>query len=120
MICEALRIVLQCLESHANRYGRYIVPLLSLSADFYVRLVVRVLSGKAKVKETFTKVSIVYQCVGCETVTLHPMGRIITNKKSIKHQVSQGPPVAQSCVHCGHRHIIGGPIWSAPIHNRTS
>lgn len=114
----ALRIVLQCLESHANRYGRYIVPLLSLSADFYVRVVVQVFTSKAKVKETFTKVSWVYQCVGCETVTLQPLGRIIVNKKSVKHQVSQGPPVAQSCTHCGHRHIVGGPIWSAPIHDR--
>ena len=47
---------MQCLESHANRYSRYIVPLLSLSADFYVRVVVRVFSSKAKVQESFTKV----------------------------------------------------------------
>ncbi|XP_045107063.1 probable tRNA (guanine(26)-N(2))-dimethyltransferase isoform X2 [Portunus trituberculatus] len=114
----ALRIVLQCLESHANRYSRYIVPLLSLSADFYVRVVVRVFSSKAKVQESFTKVSWVYQCVGCETVTMQPLGRILTNKKSIKHQVSQGPPVAESCSHCGHRHVVGGPVWSAPIHDR--
>lgn len=115
----ALRIVLQCLESHANRYGRYIVPLLSLSADFYVRVVVRVFTSKAKVKETFTKVSHVYQCVGCETMTLHPLGRILVSGKSIKHQVSQGPPVAESCAHCGHRHVVGGPVWSAPIHDRA-
>lgn len=114
----ALRIVLQCIESHANRYSRYIVPLLSLSADFYVRVVVRVFSSKAKVQETFTKVSWVYQCVGCETVTLQPLGRILTNKKSIKHQVSHGPPVGESCSHCGHRHVVGGPVWSAPIHDR--
>ncbi|XP_063884273.1 tRNA (guanine(26)-N(2))-dimethyltransferase-like isoform X2 [Scylla paramamosain] len=114
----ALRIVLQSLESHANRYSRYIVPLLSLSADFYVRVVVRVFTSKAKVQETFTKVSWVYQCVGCETVTLQPLGRILINKKSIKRQVSHGPPVAESCSHCGHRHVVGGPIWSAPIHDR--
>ena len=35
------RILLQCLESHANRYGRYIQPLLSLSIDFYCRVFVR-------------------------------------------------------------------------------
>lgn len=54
---------MQCLESHANRYGRYIVPLLSLSADFYVRVVVRVFTSKAKVKETFTKVGCVVEGV---------------------------------------------------------
>ena len=36
------RILLQCLEAHATRYGRYIQPLLSLSIDFYARVFVRV------------------------------------------------------------------------------
>lgn len=51
-IFQALRIVLQCVESHANRYGRYIVPLLSISADFYVRVFVRIFSGPAMCKRT--------------------------------------------------------------------
>ena len=53
---QALRIVLKSVESHANRYGRYIVPLLSVSADFYVRLAVRVFTSPLKVKESFAKV----------------------------------------------------------------
>jgi len=52
LIFQALRIVLQCVESHANRYGRYIVPLLSISADFYVRVFVRIFSGPAMCKRT--------------------------------------------------------------------
>ena len=36
-----VRIILQCIESHANRYSRYIVPLISLSIDFYFRVFVR-------------------------------------------------------------------------------
>merc|ERR1712209_336292 len=32
----ALRILLQSIESAANRYNRYIVPWVSLSIDFYV------------------------------------------------------------------------------------
>lgn len=48
----ALRILLQCIESHANRYGRYIEPLLSISADFYIRVFVRVHNGAAKCKFT--------------------------------------------------------------------
>ncbi|KAK3876141.1 hypothetical protein Pcinc_019049 [Petrolisthes cinctipes] len=114
----ALRIVLQCLESHANRYGRYIVPLLSLSADFYVRVVVRVHSSKLKCKESFTKVSWVYQCVGCETTSLLPLGRINVNGRSIKYQLSTSPPAVDSCTHCGHRYQMAGPIWSDPIHDR--
>ena len=52
LIFQALRIVLQCVESHANRYGRYVVPLLSVSADFYVRVFVRIFSGPAVCKRT--------------------------------------------------------------------
>lgn len=48
----AVRILLQCIESHANRYGKYIVPLLSLSADFYIRVFVRVYPGAYKCKFT--------------------------------------------------------------------
>ena len=38
----ALRIVLASIEQHAARYKRHIVPVLSLSIDFYVRVFVRV------------------------------------------------------------------------------
>jgi tRNA (guanine26-N2/guanine27-N2)-dimethyltransferase len=41
----ALRIALGTLERTANRYGRYIVPLVSLSIDFYIRVFVRVFTG---------------------------------------------------------------------------
>lgn len=30
------------MQSHANRYKRHIVPVLSLSVDFYVRVFVRI------------------------------------------------------------------------------
>ncbi|KOB74411.1 tRNA (Guanine-N2-)-methyltransferase [Operophtera brumata] len=58
----ALRILLQCIESNANRYGRYIEPVLSISADFYIRVFVKV------------KLSMVYQCTGCGTMTLQQLG----------------------------------------------
>ncbi|PNJ13393.1 TRMT1 isoform 16, partial [Pongo abelii] len=46
----ALRIVLHSLDLRANCYQRFVVPLLSISADFYVRVFVRVFTGQAKVK----------------------------------------------------------------------
>lgn len=49
---QALRIVLHSLDLHANCYQRYIVPLLSISADFYVRVFVRIFTGQAKVKSS--------------------------------------------------------------------
>lgn len=50
----ALRILLRCIEGHANRYGRYIKPLLSLSVDFYARVFVRVYTGQFQCKESST------------------------------------------------------------------
>ena len=72
----AVRILLQCLEAHANRYGRYTRPLLSLSIDFYVRVFVRVYSGQAACKASTSKLGHVYQCTGCESFALHPLGKI--------------------------------------------
>ena len=34
----AVRILLACLEAHANRHKRYIKPLLAVHMDFYVRV----------------------------------------------------------------------------------
>lgn len=47
---QALRIVLHSLDLRANCYQRFVVPLLSISADFYIRVFVRVFTGQAKVK----------------------------------------------------------------------
>jgi tRNA (guanine26-N2/guanine27-N2)-dimethyltransferase len=51
---QALRLVLSMISTSAARYGRYIQPVLSLSIDFYVRVFVRVHTGQATVKHTFT------------------------------------------------------------------
>ncbi|KAH7944052.1 hypothetical protein HPB52_015014 [Rhipicephalus sanguineus] len=85
----ALRIILQSIESHANRYGRYTVPLLAISVDFYVRVFVRVYTGPAIVKRS----------------------------TSFKFSPALGPPVGLTCSHCGHKHHIGGPVWINPMHD---
>ncbi|XP_066259855.1 tRNA (guanine(26)-N(2))-dimethyltransferase [Euwallacea similis] len=116
----ALRILLQCIEAHANRYGRYIVPILSLSADFYIRVFVRIYTGAHKCKYTTSKLSHVYHCTGCDSFVLHPLGIIKQNEKNeklVKFSVPTGPPVSNRCDHCGSSYHIGGPIWSAPLHS---
>ncbi|KAH9365125.1 hypothetical protein HPB48_014072 [Haemaphysalis longicornis] len=113
----ALRIVLQSIESHANRYGRYTIPLLALSVDFYVRVFVRVYTGPAIVKRSTSKLGMVYQCSGCETFTLQPLGRCAEKGNSFKFTPALGPPVGLNCTHCGHKHHIGGPMWIDPLHN---
>ncbi|KAL4709468.1 hypothetical protein ACJJTC_012805 [Scirpophaga incertulas] len=120
----ALRILLQCIEQHANRYSRYIEPLLSISADFYIRVFVKVYSGAKQCKQTTSKLSMVYQCVGCDVKTLQPLGGFKPNPtdknpNEIKAFLPSGPPVGTHCAHCNHPHKLGGPIWSAPIHSQS-
>lgn len=47
----ALRLVLNTLQTSAGRYRRYIVPLMSCSIDFYLRVFVRVFTSPAEVKK---------------------------------------------------------------------
>lgn len=55
-------------------------------------------------------------------MTLHPLG--VTHQygekpNQLKFTLPRGPPVGAECEHCGHRYHIGGPIWSAPLHDKT-
>ncbi|XP_068150469.1 tRNA (guanine(26)-N(2))-dimethyltransferase [Drosophila tropicalis] len=118
----ALRILLHCIEGHANRHGKYIEPLLSVSVDFYIRIFLRVRVGQAQCKLSMSKQSWLFQCTGCESFALQPLG--ITkpnptkgNPQQLKFGIPTGPQVNSQCSNCGHRHHMGGPIWSAPIHN---
>ncbi|CAM6032724.1 unnamed protein product [Sphagnum compactum] len=113
----ALRILLASIESHANRYKRYIVPVLSLSVDFYVRVFVRIYTSASTIKETPSKLCYVYQCVGCDSFHLQPVGRIASRQGSVRYLPGTGPVISPDCKQCGKHHNMGGPMWSAPIHN---
>ncbi|VAH89299.1 unnamed protein product [Triticum turgidum subsp. durum] len=114
----ALRILLACIESHANRYKRYIVPVVSVYMDFYVRVFVRVFTSASEIKNTPLKLSYVYQCAGCDSFHLQSLGRTVTKNNSLKHAPGIGPVVPQECSDCGKKFNVGGPIWSAPIHDQ--
>ncbi|KAF5288456.1 hypothetical protein FQR65_LT02108 [Abscondita terminalis] len=96
----ALRILLQCIESHANRYGRYIEPILSLSADFYIRVFVKVFTSAHKCKFSTSKLSMVYHCVGCESFSLQSLGDLQSEERVNTANIPSS-----------------GPIWTAPIHS---
>ncbi|KAL9157911.1 hypothetical protein ABFS82_08G034200 [Erythranthe guttata] len=114
----ALRILLACIESHANRYKRYIVPVLSVQMDFYVRVFVRIYTSASAMKNTPLKLSYVYQCTCCDSFHLQPIGRTVTKNTSVRYLPGFGPVVAQECSDCGKKYNMGGPIWSAPIHDQ--
>ncbi|KAF5195976.1 tRNA (guanine(26)-N(2))-dimethyltransferase [Thalictrum thalictroides] len=115
----ALRILLACIESHANRYKRYIVPVLSVQMDFYVRVFVRIFTSASAMKNTPLKLSYVYQCIGCDSFHLQCLARTVSKtNNSVRYLPGYGPVVPQECSDCGKKFNVGGPIWSAPIHDQ--
>lgn len=114
----ALRILLQCIASYAGRYGRYIVPLLSVSIDFYIRVFVKVFTGHNKCKENSSKIGMLYQCNGCESMSFQPLVTILTKKSSNNYKLPNAPAVDQLCKHCQYRQHMAGPIWLGPLHDQ--
>ncbi|KHN79995.1 tRNA (guanine(26)-N(2))-dimethyltransferase [Toxocara canis] len=117
----AIRVLLKSVDSHANRYARYIEPLLSISVDFYVRVFVRVHTSAKLAKDSVTKVSHVLACTGCHSLQLQPLARKSIAGASIKFSAAIFSAslldAGGKCVHCGQSVHIGGPIYSAPIHD---
>lgn len=123
----ALRIILRSIESHAAVYGRFIKPLLSISADFYVRLFVQIFSQQAETKKSASKLSQVYQCKECRTTELTPLGsfhlkddpeQAKSQNATVKYKFKPGEvTVSNHCDICGGKYTLGGPIWSEAIHD---
>ncbi|XP_071275071.1 tRNA (guanine(26)-N(2))-dimethyltransferase isoform X2 [Agelaius tricolor] len=113
----ALRIVLHSLDLRANCYQRFVAPLLSVSADFYVRVFVRVFTGQAKVKASASKQALVFHCTGCGSHHLQRLGRASSHGSSFKYSPATGPPVGPTCEFCQQRHQVGGPVWAEPLHD---
>ncbi|XP_053573806.1 tRNA (guanine(26)-N(2))-dimethyltransferase isoform X2 [Bombina bombina] len=113
----ALRILLHSLDLRSNCYQRYIVPLLCVSADFYIRVFVRVFTGQAKVKLSASKQALVYNCVGCGTYHVQRMGRATSQGNHTKFSPGTGPPVGMNCEFCHQKHQMGGPLWAEALHD---
>ena len=116
----AVRIVLHALEASANRYRRHIVPLLSVGIDFYLRVFVRVYTSPAEVKKASLKTSLVYQSLGCGSFHLQPAGRFHAPQRgagSGHFSAPTGPTCPPKCAETGSGFRVGGPIWSAPMHD---
>uniref|UniRef100_A0A3Q7FJ16 tRNA (guanine(26)-N(2))-dimethyltransferase n=1 Tax=Solanum lycopersicum TaxID=4081 RepID=A0A3Q7FJ16_SOLLC len=114
----ALRILLACIESHANRYKRNIVQYYLFIMDFYVRICVRIYTSASAMRNTPLKLSYVYQCNGCDSFHLQPVGRTISKSNNLIYHPGFGPAISQDCSDCGKKFNMGGPIRSAPIHDQ--
>ncbi|KAI9249791.1 N2,N2-dimethylguanosine tRNA methyltransferase [Phascolomyces articulosus] len=115
----ALRLVLNTLQTSAGRYKRHIVPLMSCSIDFYLRVFVRVYTSPQGVKKAASKTAIMYECSGCHSYAVQPLGKIqIKDNGNERHVPGTGPPVDEHCRNCGNTHHVGGPAWGAPLHDK--
>ncbi|XP_078483259.1 tRNA (guanine(26)-N(2))-dimethyltransferase [Ciona intestinalis] len=115
---QALRIVLSSISSHAARYSRYIVPLLSLSVDFYVRIFVQVHYKPSIAQQASSKQIKIYRCVGCGSLHQQNIVDVKGTEKNPTYFASVGPPVGERCIECNHRFKIGGPYWGAAMHDQ--
>ncbi|KAF9357788.1 RNA methyltransferase tRNA(m5U54)methyltransferase [Mortierella sp. NVP85] len=114
----ALRLVLHALATSAARYKRHIVPLVSLSIDYYLRVFVRVFSSAAEVKMTASKTCLAYVCTGCQSTYTQFLGKVSDNSKgNKKFGVNTGPPVDGYCEHCGSKFHVAGPMWGKELHS---
>lgn len=110
----ALRIVLNSIDTHANRYNRYIEPLLSISVDFYIRLFVRIRTNPTEVKNSTIKRSYLRYCNGCMSFDFQPICKINEKNKYTPSFVDS----SGLCEVCGLRLQFGGPLWTKNIHNK--
>ncbi|KAG9290032.1 hypothetical protein G9A89_010338 [Geosiphon pyriformis] len=111
----ALRILLHSVTLSASRYRRYIVPLLTLSIDFYIRVFVRIFTSASEAKMAACKNSLLYVCTGCQTYYLHPMGKV-SEKGNFSPMTNS---INYNCDFCENKFHIGGPIWGYPLHDKT-
>lgn len=70
----ALRLLLHTIASTANKYSKQIIPMLSLTADFYVRLFVKIVYKPILCHDSVVNTSLVFQCTNCQSFHFHPMG----------------------------------------------
>lgn len=101
----------------AARYGRHARPLLSCSADFYIRLFVLVSNSAFSAKFVASKTGTVHQCGQCDSFFIQPSQRAITNSKGNTKFTSTHVIAPQQCAECGGHTVLGGPIHIGPLHD---
>jgi len=97
----SLRILLNSIETVANKYKRYIEPWLSLSVDFYIRVFVRIHSSPSEVKNSCLKKIMIYQSLHCPTFYSEPLGtkKIINKMKKYEKYHYHGKHAKNNNIH---------------------
>ena len=112
---QALRILLNHIETTANKYKRHIVPWVSMSIDYYMRVWVRIHESPAEVKLSSLKRGMIFQSAQCNLFHIQPLGQFpLYSKGDIKYPPNPSflsPEVAvHVCPETGGRMKMGGPV----------
>ncbi|OMJ16122.1 tRNA (guanine(26)-N(2))-dimethyltransferase [Smittium culicis] len=114
----ALRLLIHSIQSSATRYQRHVVPLISCSIDFYIRIFIRVFDSPNKAKDSIVNNGLVFNCYGCSSFYTQPFGvKSLTSSKNFKYSSSHGPVVGTNCPTCNTKLTVGGPCWISSIQN---
>lgn len=115
----ALRILLQSINSHAARYSKYIVPVLSLSIDFYFRLFVLVYDGQMKAKESINDIGFYHICPECHTFYTQKYGKTVPTKGNVKFIFDSSSEYnLNRCQNCEGPLKLVGPVWTGKLHDK--
>lgn len=113
----SLRILLAAVEASASRHKKHIIPLLSCSIDFYIRVFLRVVESAHESKKIGTRVSTVYRCVGCKSFEMQPKMTHVLNGRSEKYGTAR-LAVDPVCQFCSSRKEVAGPLWNGKLHDQ--
>jgi len=118
----AVRIVLNSIATACHRYGRYMVPMLSMSIDFYVRVFVRVYTSPMLVKRQAAQCGMLLSCTGCQSFWPHAIGRVKVDGNSVKYSPGLLDAPLQAgcrCPQCDSSIKMGGPFWLGKLHDKS-
>lgn len=94
-----VRVLLSYLSREFSKYNASIVPVLSLSVDFYIRVIVRVVKNNGKAVLTDNSHALICECLNAR---IQPFGSRL------------GP----LCELCGSAMRLYGPFWNKSVHDR--
>jgi len=114
----ALRTLLNAVDTAANRYSRYIVPWMSVSIDFYVRVFVRVFKSQHEAKNSLLKRLMLFHAEDCPSFYTHSLGRVKPRANANFKPVPNVVEVPAACQETGGRWKMGGPFWGGPLHHQ--
>ncbi|KAK2195574.1 bifunctional S-adenosyl-L-methionine-dependent methyltransferase superfamily/tRNA methyltransferase [Babesia duncani] len=110
----SLRTLLYAIATSAARYQRIIEPLVSCSADFYVRVFVRIKYNPMECKRLASNAGLVLMCRQCDGYTIQRLGEYSDPKQN---PTSLDKNIQGTCAECGGRIKIGGPIYLGKLHD---